>query len=416
MTILQLMLIGCGEGGRAGGPDGTPEDPTPRITLTSPAADEQRYGTSVPATFDVENLTLDEAGIGAHETEGRGHVHAYVDGVLVGETADTAYTFEDLPSGAHTLEVRLAENDHDELWEGSWVYLSTLDPRLSIVSPADGTAFAASSAPLVLDLADFEVSADAAFGEVGFGRGRYVVSIDGVVTDFGIDPAALEVTQLPEGVHEVGVELVTSDGVPLDPPVADVVSLEVTPASPYVAIDRSPYLEEHRSATVPLSVTTANIALSYHLYVDGVYATGSSDPEVTLGHVAAGYHFVELRVTEGSSELPIRDHLHLFVAPERPDVTITAPGDQWGVPASFDLSVLPEGFTLDAAAMGGANVEGHGHWSAAVDGVVMAESGASTATLSGLPSGDRVIRVSLENNDHTPLDPPVYTEIHVTVE
>ena len=416
--ILPLALFGCGEGGPFGAEDGTEGTPdtTPRISLTTPVASEQRYGRVVEAVYAVEHLELDADAIGGMAVEGRGHVHTYVDGVLVGETADTTYTFEDLPSGGHTLEVRLAANNHDELWEGNWVYVETLDPTLSIVSPADGTTFAASSAPLVLQLTDFNVSRDVAFGEPAFGKGRYNVLVDDVVVDVGLDAAAVEVTQIPEGTHEVAIELVTADGVPLDPPVRDAVSIEVLPTSPYVAIDRAPYLEEHASATVPLAIAAANVPLAYHLYVDGEYALGATEPQVTLNHVAAGYHFVELRVTDGGSELPIRDHLHLFVSPARPDVAITYPGEGWGVPPEFELAVMPEGFTLDAGAMGGANVAGHGHWSVSVDGVVVEESGSSTAPLTGLLSGDRVIRVTLENNDHTPLDPPVYTEISVTVE
>ncbi|MDP2310416.1 MAG: hypothetical protein Q8P18_30645 [Pseudomonadota bacterium] len=416
LTTLSVSLLGCGEGGPLSG-DGDPAGPSgPTIKLTSPVADEQRYGNTLDALFDVRNFTLDEAGIGADDVAGRGHVHAYLDGVQVGETADTTFAFSSLPSGPHTLEVRLADNDHDENWEGSWVYMETRDSRISILSPPDGNVYAASSAPLTLQLTDFTVSPDAAFGDVAFGQGRYQVRIDGEVVDFGFDPAAFEVSQLPEGIHEVGVELVTSDGAPLDPPSQDTVSIEVLPLSPFLAIDRSPYLGEHGSATVPLSIAAANTPLSYHLYVDGDYAVGGEAPELTLGHVAGGYHFLELVATDGSSELPIRDHLHLFVAPERPDIAITYPGDLWGVPAAFSLTVQPESFTLDPAGMGGANVPGHGHWAVLVDGVSVAESATTSAALSGLLPGDRLIRVALENNDHTPVEPPVYTEIRVTVE
>lgn len=418
LMLLHLSLIGCDGMGPAGSGEGNGEitPDAPRIALTAPLADEKRYGTTLDATFDVQNFTLDEAGIGAADIPGTGHVHAYVDGVMVGETADTTFTFSALPSGPHTLEVRLADNDHDENWEGSWVYMETKDPKIAILSPPDGSAYAASSAPLTLQIADFAVSSDVAFAAPGFGQGRYNVLVDGVVVDFGFDPAALEVTQLPEGTHEVAVELVTSDGVPLDPPVLDAVSLEVLPASPFIAVDRSPYLGEHASATVPLTIAAANIPLSYHLYVDGVYALGGATPDVTLSHVAPGYHFLELRATDGGSELPIRDHVHLFVSPERPDIAITYPGDLWGVAPAFDLTVTPESFTLDSAGMGGANVDGHGHWAVSVDGVTVTESATTTASLSGLLSGERVIRVFLENNDHTPLHPPVYSEIRVTVE
>jgi hypothetical protein len=209
------------------------------------------------------------------------------------------------------------------------------------------------------------------------------------------------------------VELVTADGLPLDPPVTDTVNVEVLPASPFVAIDRSPFLGEYNSATIPLDITVANAAQEYHLYVDGVYFTGSTEPQVTVTHVAAGYHEVELRLTNAGSELPIHDHLHLMVAEGRPDITITYPGDQWGVPAAFSLTVNPENFTLDPAAMGKTNEPGHGHYAVLVDGVELTKSAASSAAISGLTTGPHVIEVQLQNNDNTPVDPPVYTAIHV---
>ncbi|MFN7143346.1 MAG: hypothetical protein ACK4YP_06185, partial [Myxococcota bacterium] len=200
MLILALLPVGCfmygdGEPGPGVGTE-TPVDTTPRITLTSPVADEQRYGADIEATFDVANFTLDASGIGAADVEGRGHVHAYVDGVLVGETGDTSYTFTGLASGGHTLEVRLADNSHDERWEGSWVWMETADARLNILGPTDGEVLAASSAPLLLQVEGFEVSPAVAFGDRAFGKGRFVVEVDGVLSDLGVDTLAAEVTQL----------------------------------------------------------------------------------------------------------------------------------------------------------------------------------------------------------------------------
>ncbi len=407
-----LLLTACGPRG-PGSVDDTTEASGPRIVLTSPVDGEDRYGSSLSGSFTVENFTLDEAAIGAAHAEGRGHVHAYIDGVMVAETAENSLTFLGVPSGGSTLEVRLADNDHAERGEGSWAWVNTLDPRLTILGPVDGSQFSTSSAALSLQLSDFAL--EAAFGGVAFGQGRYNVLLDDVVTDYGFNPDSAEVTQIAEGTHTLTVELATADGAPLEPPVRDSVTVEVLPGSPYLAVDRTAFLEPYGSATVSLDIVTANVPLDYHLYLDGAFVTRSASARVTMEHVVAGYHLAEIRLVDGGSELPIHDHVHLFIPPERPDITITYPGDRWGVSPAFTLTAAPENFTFDAAAMGGANVAGFGHLAVSVDGLPMAESGSGTVALAGLPIGDRVIEVELENNDHTPLSPPVRTTITVSV-
>ncbi|MDP2314128.1 MAG: hypothetical protein Q8P41_14595 [Pseudomonadota bacterium] len=410
-----MLLVAC-----TGGPSGDPVKPPvtetarPAIALTSPLAAEGRYGTEVFVTYDVTDFTLDAAGIDGDPVEGKGHVHAYLDGVSVGETAESSFTFTDVPSGEHTLEVRLATNDHDEQWEGSEVSMRTLVPLFSIVSPADGVEVASSHVPLELSLADFTVSAEAAFGEPAFGQGRYEVRVDDQIVDLGVDPAALEVSPLGEGSHTVTVQIVDASGAPLDPPVSDSLSVTIPVGTPVVSVDRLPYLDTHASATVPLAVTAANADLDYNLYVDGVLS-GRAEGDSLLRHMAPGYHFVELRLMERNNELDVRDHVHLFVTSDRPDVTITTALEEPVVGPEMDLAITTENFTLDPD-LGGTPLAGHGHWSVMLDGTEVAESGTEATHLTGLESGDHVLRVELRNNDRTPLDPPVYDEVLLTVD
>jgi hypothetical protein len=385
----------------------------PEVAFVDPLDGEGRYGARIDARFEVANFTIDAGGDPADDFVG--HVHGFVDGTPVGEAFEDVFSFVDLEDGEHVLGLQLVRNDETEVGRRAEVTVRTLAPTLAITSPNDGAALTASTLPLTLALAEFTVTPSTAQGEAVFGQGRLDVLVDGALVDVGVAGDALEVSPLGEGAHTVRVQLAHADGTPIEPPVYDEIAVTVPAGLPTIAVDRAPYLGPHASATVPLAVAATNAPLAYHVYVNGEYALGGTDPDLVLRHVGPGYNHVELRLVDGGSELPVRDHVHLFVAPDRPDVTITAPGDQWGVAAAFELSASAENFVLDPD-IGGANVAGHGHWAVLVDGAVVAESATGTAALSGLPAGDVPIRVELRNNDRTPLDPPVFDAITVSVE
>lgn len=411
MALLGLVACDGGLGdtdGPGDGPRGMPE-----VAFVDPVDGEGRYGARIDAALTVRNFTIDAGGDPSDDSVG--HVHGLVDGVPVGEGFEDVFSFVDLDDGEHVLGLQLVRNDETEVGRRAEVTVRTLEPTLVITSPNDGAALTASTLPLTLALAEFTVTPSTAQGDAVFGQGRLDVLVDGVLFDVGVAGDAIEVSPLGEGSHTVRVELVHADGTPVDPPVYDEIAVTVPAGLPTIAVDRAPYMGVHGSATVPLALTATNAPLGYHVYLNGGYMLGGTDPNPVLRHVGAGYNHVEVRLVDGGSELPVRDHVHLFVAPDRPDVTITAPGDQWGVASAFDLSASAENFTLDPD-IGGANVEGHGHWGVLVDGAPVAESATGTASLSGLAAGDRVIRVELRNNDRTPVDPPVFDEITVSVE
>lgn len=411
-SIWIALLLGACAGNGVGAEGPVPASADPRVTIVSPAAGDGRYGEALTVTYEVYDFTLDPTGEATGDAVG--HVHLYLDGALVGESTETTFTFEDVSSGDHVLRARLATQDHDEIGLSSEVEVSTRIPSLQVVSPADGTEATASSIPVSLSVTDFEISPEAAFAEPAFGRGRYRLLVDDVEVDLGVDPAGTDLTQLGEGEHRVVAELVSSDGNPLDPPVFDELFVGVVAGAPYIAVERAPYRSVYDSASVPLSVVTANAPVDYHVYVDGVFAQHATS-DTSLLHLAPGYHYVELRLTDGGSELPVKDHAHVFIAPDRPDVTITSPGDQWGVAADLDLSVAVENFLLEADAEAEAAAR-QGHWVALVDGVEAAQSATGAVHLTGLPPGEHQLRVELRGTDGAPLDPPVFDQITVSVE
>jgi plastocyanin len=72
---------------------------------------------------------------------------------------------------------------------------------------------------------------------------------------------------------------------------------------------------------------------------------------------------------------------------------------------SQEIRAILHDFTLDAESIGGANVEGTGHWTLTVNDEMVASVGEPIYTLEGLEPGEHSVRVELVNNDGTPLDP-----------
>ncbi len=430
--VLLTLLTSCqpvttdepGNGPPNGGGDAS-------LTLTAPADGSGTYAGAVSLAWEVEGFTLDGDAIGEEKVAGRGHVHVYVDGALVEETAEDGLPLLDLgASGAHTILVRLAENDHDELRGSDSVEVLSRRPTLRLLGPTDGQALTASSVPLVFTVDDFDLVD--AIGEADvFGEGHFRVLVDGEPRDRGADPLTAVASGLVAGARTVAVELVTNDGVPLEPPVSASVSVDVPVGARGVYWDRTAFAGPFDSATVPVSLTSTSFVLydrdlgrppvdgegHLHLYLDGAWLDATAEPTRVLQNMAAGLHVFEARlVTNDGFELPIVDRLWVDVASDRPDVAITYPGAAWRMAPTFDLTYTVENFTLDASAMGGANAPHAGHATVWLDGVPFAETADTTVPFTGLLPGEHVVRLELANHDRTPVEPRVYTEIPIVVE
>jgi hypothetical protein len=430
--FLLATLTACGPDSGPGTKDhpGKGDDGEPAVTITSPGDGAGSYSDSVPLTWTVDGFTLDSDALGGDAAAGHGHVHVYVDGEKVAESGDDGVTVHGLSEGPHTIEVRLASNDHEELTATDSVDVPVALPSLVVSSPSDGATLSTSNTPLTMAISGFAMST-ATTGPNTFDEGHFVVSVDGELHDLGLDPTVAQATGIPEGTHTVRVELVTNDGAPLATPVFAETEVTVLPGATGVYFDRTAFAGPYPSATVPLSLSATGVTLvesdgnlppvagqgHFHLFVDGVWLDATADTTRVLQNLTPGPHVFEARLASNDSiETPVLDRLWVFVADDRMDTKITHPGQGWLMAPDFDLNFDTENFTLDPAGIGGENVEHTGHVQVFVDGLLSAETGAAAWRLSALPLGTHVVRVQLANNDRTLVTPEVYSELSVVVQ
>ena len=420
-----VLLAGCGgkgDGGKDGNPDPNPED-QPSIQITSPVDGTGSYGDFTVA-WQLQNFVL-----GAE-----GKVQVLVDGDIVGESTALTYTLTGLASGPHTVEAVLAGMDGASLGVSDSVSLDVLHPTVTIGSPVVPPI--GSYAGLPLTLIDFTLD-PAPDGAPAFGVGHYALSVDGAPWDWSADPLVAGFSRLPAGTHTLQVELVGNDGLPLAPAVvSNTLSVDTPALGPYVAFDHATFAgEAWPSAAVPLQISVANFDLGgsggtgdtaappaatggwYHLYIDALWGDSATETSRPIDHLAPGWHTFDVVLVDGLSgwEMPVRDSLRVQVAADRADVVIVDPGDGYNVHPSFSLTVSPENFTLAPGSMGGANVDGEGHYTVSIDSGLPVASAASVSSVTGLSGGAHSIRVALANNDGTALVPAVYDEIIVNV-
>ncbi len=99
-----------------------------------------------------------------------------------------------------------------------------------------------------------------------------------------------------------------------------------------------------------------------------------------------------------------------------PSISIVEPTADATVGTVVFLQVQIAGFIIDAENVGQASVSGRGHYHVTVDGTTIdfMVTGLIYA-VKDLTEGRHTIRVSLHNNDHSPLTPEVSDEVTVTV-
>lgn len=99
-----------------------------------------------------------------------------------------------------------------------------------------------------------------------------------------------------------------------------------------------------------------------------------------------------------------------------PSLQIIEPQDGAVLPGGdLYLRVDVRGIIMDPDAIGKPKVPGRGHWHIYLDGKWIGASAAREYAVTELTPGPHHIRVSLANNDHSPLNPPVEDSIVLDV-
>ena len=142
--VLVLLVSGCAQGPGAGSqnPTSAPAKPVPAIRITSPVEGQAfSAGDSVTVTYTTTNFEVIPVNRDVPKEDGRGHVHAFLDGANEQRGPKTAFVFEGLTAGQHKLKLELHNHDHSAV-EGAQPSEVTIE-----VSTGSATPPAAAPAP-----------------------------------------------------------------------------------------------------------------------------------------------------------------------------------------------------------------------------------------------------------------------------
>lgn len=217
--------------------------------------------------------------------------------------------------------------------------------------------------------------------------------------------------------------------------------------NPRITIESLAEGSDFESGTVAVRVDVANFDLKtyatagpneagaghVHYFVDGQLAKGAypgnyATTESTFVEfgLAPGTHSIRAELVNhdhSSLRPPVTDEVTVTVSPGAPAIGFTAP--QGLTPArdgKLTATVEVARFTLaDVDLQSPVNEAGHGHIHWFLDGktATSAREGQIYATrdttfeFAGVGPGFHTLRAELVNNDHSPLDPPVYAELRV---
>ena len=379
---------------------------------------------------------MDPAAIGGAAVEGVGHAHIYVDSNYIDATADLDYTLLGLTGGPHTIEVRLANNDHSELGVSDSLTIEMISPSIQILAPQSGSPVPGSSVEMQLQIGDFTL--DPIGSPNATGHGHYHIEVDGAYYDLGNDPTTAYATRLSPGNHTVTVRLVGNDHLPVqeggtcgtDNLTCSSIDVTVPADGPYLAL--ADYGSPFGSATVPVNTTVTNFTLDgdhvggtneaghghIHIYVDGTYYNYTSLTSDWIYSLPAGEHTIKVVLANNDhAELGIVDYRKVNVSATATDVTITSPANNEVVTSTFYTNVGVSNFTFVDPTTNTTNVAGEGHYHLYLDGLYYGFSYASSIQMTGLTPGSHTLQVGLTNNDHSDLSPQTMSApITVTVQ
>jgi hypothetical protein len=226
--------------------------------------------------------------------------------------------------------------------------------KVSISSPAAGTKVTANTVTLHVGTSGFQDTCAMAGKPLEQGTGHYHVLIDGALVNMFCTPTAtVSMQNVTPGMHKLAVVPALNDH-------AEVMMNETS-----ISIDYEP--------TKPL-------------------------PEITNATIAGA-----------------------------PSIQILSPKDGATVSGSFDVMVKIANFNPTCALMGKPDVSGYGHWHVNLDSMTGPMMGMGTmlgmsctrvfhATTDGLKAGETHTIIALLTDDgHAPLQPPITSEVTVTI-
>lgn len=432
----------------------TPADATyhngPSLSIT-PAVDVTQASGTVVIQATVTGFDLKDYAAAGPNVAGSGHIHYFVDGqpgkgAFPGNYATTNTTFVEsgLAPGRHTIKVELVNHDHSSLtppvFKEVAITISGDAPAIAFTAPAalaranDGRLSATVKVDrFTLSDVNLENPTNAP------GRGHIHWFVDGAPAEsssgqiYASKDTTFNFANLGPGMHLLRAELVNDDHSSVTPPVF----AERYVNAPTLAF-ATPSENANAGGSVPATVNVENFDLApvsatptdtpgqghLHYFVDGQPAQGSYATDAktfTFSGLSAGRHVL-------TAELVNNDHSSLYppivatrtITVAGPTIAAIAPtpGASVGNGSSVDFRVDVSGFQLVGVGTATGKQAGQGHIHYLVDGKPAKGEYATTQkafTFSSLPAGQHTLRAELVNDDHSSLEPPVFTERVIAV-
>lgn len=418
-------------------------DAPPSIRIVSPEDGATIDSSSLEVRVEIRNFILDPYRVDdGPNREDFGHWHLLLDGVyqtFVLGTLGIEATLTNLTPGEHTIKAELAENTHGLLGIADEVTINIPPqrPSIAILAPEDGLNTFDRDITVEVAVENFDL-VDPEGQPPRPGEGHWHVRVDGIDQGAFISDTSYTIQNLPAGQHRITVELQNNNHLPFDPPVLDSVMINIR--SPEIHIVSPQDRALINSSSVEVHVDVVDFSLDpdrvggsnepgfghWHLFLDGVYqnfVTGTEGFAATLTELEPGPHEIRVELANNDhTALPFEeasDVVNITIAEGRPAVRIVQPDlpdrevAPWGQKVvlvnsgTLEITIEVENFILDAEGMDGPPVPGHGHWHLWVDGALQLQTAETSAAATGLTPGYHRIVVTLTNNDHTELDPPV---------
>jgi hypothetical protein len=215
-----------------------PDGPT--IRIVRPAAGVLNSSSAVVEVALTE-YSLNPDAVGGAHVEGEGHWHLYLDGDYLWASASETTSVTALGVGSHTLRAELVQNDHGVLEPPAEAEVEievTAESRgLRFVAPGSSggdpvEVEAGTDIEFSLEISNFTLDPDNVGGEAApcMCEGHWHLSVDGTyvdavtTADYTFEQSTLS---LEPGLHTVEARLVQNDHAEVEPPVFDLLTLDV---------------------------------------------------------------------------------------------------------------------------------------------------------------------------------------------